>query len=346
MYLTEKEIFGQYNSLIKTYEYFIDKSEVIKDFWKKREMESIIFTGCGSSYCICRSAHISAMMRLGKSSLSIPSGDLLINFNHYEDIIKRSMLISPSRSGSTSEIIKVVKKAKNEYNIPCISISAKEDSDLGQLADLNLVIPWAFDESVCQTQTVTNLFMACLLLIGIISNDKGLLEEIKCATFAGNTYIEEYKGVLKEIAVTGTWKNVVILGDSEISGISMEGALAFMEICRVPSHFYNVLDVRHGPMVTIDDKTLVIASLSPEDKLYQKSLIQDLKDKGALIVTVSTEKENYWGSDYNITLPMYKNYAVAGIPYIFVPQAISFYKSMQMGINPDRPEGLDSWIKL
>lgn len=346
MYLTEKEIFGQYDSLIKTYDYFINKSEEIENFWKKRKMENIIFTGCGSSYSICRSAYISAMMRLGKFSLSVPSGDLLVNFNHYKDIIKKSMFIIPSRSGSTSEIIIVVRKAKSEYNIPCISISAKESSELEQLADLNLVIPWAFDESVCQTQTVTNLYMACLLLIGIISRDEGLLEEIKHATVAGKAYIEEYKGILKEIAVTGTWEKVVILGDSEIGGIAMEGALAFMEICRVPSNFYNVLDVRHGPMVTIDYKTLVIAALSPEEELYQKDLIQDLKHKGAMIVTLSTKKENYWGSDYNITLPMYENYAVAGIPYIFVPQAISFYKAMHMGINPDKPEGLDSWIQL
>ena len=39
------------------------------------------------------------------------------------------------------------------------------------------------------------------------------------------------------------------------SVIASEGALAFKEIARIPSISYHLLDVRHGPMVLIDDKT-------------------------------------------------------------------------------------------
>lgn len=346
MYLVKKEIFDQYNALQRTYDYFIDKADEIRSFWSNNKVEGITFTGCGSSYSICRSAEVSAMMRLGISSSSMATGDLLVNFNHYENIIKNTMLIAPSRSGSTSEVILAIKKAKDAFDIPCVSISTKVDSEVGRLADLSLEIPWAFDESVCQTRTVTNLYMACLLFIGIIGEDKKLLEEIKKAIEAGEAYMDQYKDVLKEIGETPSWEKVVVLGDSEVRGIAEEGALAFMEICRIPANFHNVLDVRHGPMVLINDKTLVIALCSPEDQAYQQDLIEDLKAKGALVVTVSTEDENTWGSDYNIRISKYENFGVMGIPFIFVPQALSYYKAIHRGINPDKPEGLNPYIEL
>lgn len=346
MYIIQREIFDQYNALQKTYDYFIEKAEEIKEFWEENKVGSVTFTGCGSSYTICRSIEVAAMIRFGIPSWSIATGDLLVNFNHYRDIISNTMLIAPSRSGSTSEVVMAVKRAKDGFNNPCVSISTKVDSQLGELSDLNLEIPWAFDESVCQTRTVTNLYIACLLFIGIISDDKRLLEELQHAIELGEAYMQKYKDTMNEIAQKYSWEEVVVLGDSEIKGIAEEGALAFKEICRIPSNFYNVLDVRHGPMVLIDNKTLVIVACSPEDESYQKDLVRDLKAKGALVVTVSTQEVNIWESDYNITVPEYDNYCVMGVPFIFVPQAISFYKALQMGVNPDKPEGLNPWIKL
>lgn len=346
MYKTKQEIFNQYDALQKTYEYFMDRAEDIKKFWQDNKTDSMTFTGCGSSYSICRSAEISTKIRLGIPASSMPTGDLLVNFNHYGNIIEKTMLIAPSRSGSTSEVIMAVKKAQDKYDLPCVSISTKVDSELGRLADLNLEIPWAFDESVCQTRTVTNLYTACLLFIGIIAEDKVLLDELKKAIEIGKDYMNKYKDPIKEIAEKYPWEKVVVLGDSELQGIAEEGALAFMEICRVPSNYYHVLDVRHGPMVLINSKTLVLVACSPEDESYQKDLIRDLKAKGALVVTISSQKDNIWGSDYNISVPEYERFGVMGIPFIFVPQVLSFYKALHEGINPDAPEGLNPWIKL
>lgn len=346
MYKIKNEIFSQYDALKKTYDYFIDRADEIKEFWETNKTDSMTFTGCGSSFSVCRSAEVSARIRLDIPAYSMATGDLLVNFNHYDNVMNKTMLIAPSRSGSTSEVIMAVNKAKEKHNIPCVSISAKVDSELGRLSDLNLEIPWAFDESVCQTRTVTNLYMACLLFVGILADDRDLLEELKQSIHSGNAYIDEYSPIMKEIAQSHPWEKVVVLGDSEVQGIAEEGSLAFKEICRAPSSFHNVLDVRHGPMVLIDNKTLVIVACSPEEESYQKDLISDLKAKGALVVTVSHKKDNVWGADYNISVPKYNNFAVMGVPFIFVPQAVSFYKAIHLGINPDMPEGLDPWIKL
>src|SRR5690606_30131103 len=134
--------------------------------------------GCGSGYYLCQSATVSANMRLHLPSYVIPSGDLWVNFAHYAKMLEGTLIVAPSRSGGTTEVLKAVKKAK-KVGIPVLAVIAKTDSKLAELADLALEIPWAFDESVCQTRNVTNFYMVNLMLLALWANDRGLLEEIK-----------------------------------------------------------------------------------------------------------------------------------------------------------------------
>ena len=98
-------------------------------------------------------------------------------------------------------------------------------------------------------------------------------------------------------------------------------------------------------MVLVDDKTLVIAALSSVEEDLQKDLVKDLKGRGAKVVTISCEGQT-WGADWQVEIPCYRNFAVAGIPFIFIPQAVGLYKALQKGLNPDLPDGLEPMIDL
>jgi len=99
-------------------------------------------------------------------------------------------------------------------------------------------------------------------------------------------------------------------------------------------------------MVMIDEKTLVIMASSPKGVSYQVDLINDLKEKGAKVATIGSKDEKFNNVDLHITIPTFQNYGVRGIPFIFVVQAIAYFKAIHKGINPDVPDGLDHWIKL
>lgn len=333
MYKIEQEILSQYKALEETFIYMMGMKSRIESFTEKTRFKSITFIGCGSSYSLCKSAEISYKLRTGLLANSIAAGDLLLNFSTYKRLLKDTLLVVLSRSGSTNEVVSAVEMAKNELEIPCISISTRERSKLGSIADLNIELPWAFDESVCETRTVTNLYTANLMLTGLMIDDKVLLDEIGKAVKAGELYIEQSREVLKEAVYTEEWEKVVVLADSELSGIAEVGALTFSKICRMPANFYHVLDVRHGPMVLINDKTLVIIACAPDDNTYQMGLIEELKEKGAVVVTVGTKDAKVWGSDYNIMIPHYSNFGVNGIPFILVPQLLSCLKAQKFEVN-------------
>ena len=64
------------------------------------------------------------------------------------------------------------------------------------------------------------------------------------------------------------------------------------------------------------------------------------------MVTISAQEDNLWDANWSVTIPSYHNFAVNGIPFIFIPPAISYYKALERGVDPDRPSGLEPWIKL
>lgn len=345
-FATLAEIDSQYDALRRTVACVADHSAQIREFFGRSPHGAITYVGSGSSYCLCQSAELTARIRLGRPATAIAAGDLMLNYPHYRSLLRDGILVAPSRSGATTEVVAAFRKVRAEFGLPCMGICAAVDSPLAAHCDLTLEIPWAFDRSVCQTRTVSNLYAANLVMVGALNGDTTLLREIDEAVDAGERFMERYTAPLREIAERTTWQKAVVLGDSEIQGIAAESAVALMEIPQVPANYYHVLDVRHGPMVLLDSHTLVIMAVSPYGVGHQRDLVRDLKAKGCLVVTVGPDAVAGFGSDLHVSTAAVTNYAVMGIPFIFVPQIIGYYRAVASGINPDRPQGLDSWIEL
>jgi len=340
------EIMGQYEALGQTYAYFEANAQKIKDFMETAEKSNWIFIGCGSSYSLCIAGELVTLKHLQHPAFSIAAGDLLLNYPQYADLIDNSLIIAPSRSGETSEVIKAVELAKTTSHCKVASICTKENATLSILSDIDLVMPWAFDESTCQTRTVTNLYTAILMLVAIAGDDQDLLDEIKQAIDLGNQYIDEYSNVLKEFVEQYEWERVIVLADAELAGIAQEGVIAFMEISRVPANYFHILDVRHGPIVMIDKDTLVVMACSQHNEQLQVDLISNLKEIGATIACMSEKADNPWNADLHVTIPPYQKQCVRGIPFIFIIQMLAYNKALKKGVDPDAPPGLKPWITL
>lgn len=346
MSYTYSELKSQYDALRKTFDYITARKDELLDFYQKQASQSLTYIGCGSSYYLCQSAEFSAKIRLGKPTSAMASGDLMLNYKSYLKALENSLIIAPTRSGSTSEVLMAIENVKSILTVPVIAITCVENSEIAKIADFTFEIPWAFDESVCQTRTVTNLYAANLLIVGYLSGAGKLIHDIDTAINIGNSYIEAYEGKLKEIA-EDDWRQVVILADGEMQGIATEGALAFTEIARVPGQYYHLLDVRHGPVVLIDNHTLVIICLTTEGYEYQAALVKELINKGAIVITYSdTLKGTIPGVRLSVFSGVKLDTAVCGIPFVFIAQVLAYYKAIQKGVNPDQPDGLNAWIKL
>lgn len=347
MNLTYQEVKKQYLALHQTFNYMLEQRSAIQYLREQVQPDSITFVGCGSSYCLSESAAFSTMLYTHKPALALAGGDLMLNAERYAPLLKNTLLVAPSRSGSTSEIIEAIQRVREQQTLPVLSLSCVAESPLSTYADLSLELPWAFDHSVCQTRTVTNLYVANVLINAFWSENEELIRDIQSAIQLGEGYMEKVEASIREVA-DFAWKRVILLADGELHGLATEGAIAITEIAQAEAHAFHLLDVRHGPMVTIDQDTLVIAALTGEGTDYQHNLIQDIHARGARIIGLADQPNRIpeaW-VDLGITLEHQLHPAAQGIPFIFIPQIVALASAERQGINPDQPDGLEAWVKL
>lgn len=349
MSVTYQEVKQQYAALQQTYDYMLSQRENIVNYVNQQSISSLTFVGCGSSYTLSQSAAFSARLRAGLPAQALAGGDLMLNAKFYLPMLENTLLIAPSRSGSTSEVVESLKllREASGKDLPVISISCVENSPLSQQAGLALELPWAFDHSVCQTRTVTNLYAANLMLNAFLGNDEAVLADIQKAIKQGEDFMAREESKIRE-ASNFHWTNAVLLADGELQGLAAEGAIALTEIARTQAKSYNLLDVRHGPMVTVGPETLVIAAITGEGTKHQTNLLKDIKARGAKIIAFADSADRIPAEyvDCSVVSDNELDVAAQGIPFIFIPQIVALDSAERQGIDPDKPDGLVAWVKL
>ena len=343
MYLTEKEIMSQHEALVITLEHILKQSELLKSFAEGKK--KLVFMGCGSSFMVAKSCQNIFMTQKPACTFAVSGGDYILDPEYYRHVIDDSIVVIFSRSGLTTEILMAANIIKKQQNAKMLSVTMKKNNDLSKISDYDIALPWALDESVCQTRSVTNFYAAALLLCGIFYENRELLSDVKAVIGSNEEFKSCYRGVLEEIG-RKNFDDVVILADGGLCGIAEEGVLAFNEISFVKGNYYNILDYRHGPKTLNDSKTLTIIVPRPSKNRYQEDVIEDIKACGGHVITVGEKDYTEIGADYSVVIEGAKLYESWGIPFIFVAQMIALTKALKKNLNPDKPKGLDAYIEI
>ena len=301
MYLTEKEILDTPIALAKTCEYFRSKESEINDFFANNKQRKFVFLGCGSSYMLSKSAETIFSAFENTTASAIAAGDYIVNTKFWEETVKDSIVVSISRSGKTSEMVRAIKDMKEKFNCPVISLSMQDDNDIMPMSNFDFTMDWCYDKSVCQTRTVANLYAAVLLVASVYSKNPKLAESVEIAASCNAEFQAKYRPVLEKVG-TMDWTDVVVLADGPVCGIAEEAALAFTEIAMLTGRYFHMLDYRHGPMVISGEKTLTLMLINPYEKTLQANMAKDVISRGGPVVTVSADENNIYGATEHITI--------------------------------------------
>lgn len=343
MYLTYKEMMDQYKRLAITKNYLDKEMQNIQEAYEKHNF--VVYIGCGSSYSLAKTMSSSTAIILGKKSMAVSAGDILLRPEVYKKVFQNSLIVAISRSGTTSEILMACEALKkNSCSYELLSYSCTTNQKLALQSDYAFELPWAFDKSICQTGTVSNLYFIGQYTLSVMAKDSERIKALIKIIELGNKFLVENEEESKNIAKMD-WNFGVTLADAEIVGICEEASLAFKEICRLPSNYYNVLDVRHGPIVVINEKTLVFVAIKDINNKLERDLIKDLQSKHCKIVTISDVPLKIDGT-LNFNLGEKTTYSVIGLLLLNMVQMVTYFKALEFDINPDKPTGLDAWINL
>jgi fructoselysine-6-P-deglycase FrlB-like protein len=343
MSTTYDEIMAQYGAMRETAGHIDARWGEIAPFFASRP-KLLAAVGCGSSFSVAKSIADMARMRAGVPAAALAAGDLLLNAERYAALLDGAAVLVVSRSGSTSEILLATERLRAlGCRFSLLSIACVSDSPLAAISDYTLEMPWAFDRSVCQTRTVACMYYAFARVLAKWLGDAPLLADLEAVAEMGPAFAGRAEPVLAELAAR-PWTHAAVLGDAELAGLAEEGALAFKEICQLPSNHYHLLDARHGPMVLFGDKTLILAAVG-EGGPYAADMLRDLAQKGSTVVAFADGDIGFQGGTA-IAFGRKLSHIARGLPFLLLCQLLACFKAASTGADPDAPTGLRPWIEL
>lgn len=353
-YYTAKEISSQPDMWMKTYKRVRAEKEQIKEFIGNivdKKNPCVILTGAGTSAFIGEVLAGTVQKQLKVSSKSIPTTDIITHAEDYFIRSKPTLLVSFARSGDSPESLATVKLAEaNCDDLYQLIITCNKNGELAIKSRSDntyvFILPEETnDRSLAMTSSFSSMLLAGLLILNLddIENMQPIIEGMcEC----GNFILKENLMQLRSIAALD-FKRAVFLGSGPLFGIAHESHLKVQELSdgKVICKYDSFLGFRHGPRAVVDKSTLITYLLSNNAfvRQYELDLIKAIDESptGAKSVGVGHELDKLGlNFDFTINIPD----CAANFPeefysviYILPAQIIGFYKSLDLGLEPDSP---------
>ena len=339
------EIHTSYREISQTMETVLAQSQAVREFF--RQERELVFIACGSSYWMSMSAAMTLRLRTGCKATAIKAGEIVLAPGDYRNLFERPVIITPSRSGSTSEVLEAVRIFKEFYpGAKVFSITEYENTKLAAISDYNVSIPWANEISVCQTRSFNCLWTCFITIAAILADDGKLLSDLKdYLSRAPGLYAKGERLVHQILGDMGGVSLALTLGSGRQYGVVIESAYIITEMAELASNYYHLMEYRHGPVVTAGEHVLIgVCNASERTLPYEEKMSQEARERGGKVVAV-TRRPVDW-ADYNLSLDRDYEPEIVSLFFVFLHQSLAHYISLERGRNPDEPGNLVRFITL
>ncbi|KAB2856022.1 MAG: SIS domain-containing protein, partial [Anaerolineae bacterium] len=135
------------------------QQDALQAIWADANADSLIFTGCGSTYYLAQTAACLAQQQTGIMARGVPASELMLHPESVYPVKSKPILVAISRSAATTETIHAVQAFRRQFAAPIVVISCYDDHPLNLEATLNLGIPAGQEQSVAQTRSFSSMLV-------------------------------------------------------------------------------------------------------------------------------------------------------------------------------------------
>lgn len=349
---TEKEIWGQPDLWLKVYEKIRKEKLTLSTYINSVLTDNkltVILTGAGTSAYIGLSLTGTFTRNFQKHTLAIPTTDLVTHPTNYFYTDQSVLLVSFARSGNSPESVAAARLA-DQLCSKVYHIIITCDGE-GELANYNtqsskyvFVLPEeANDKSLAMTGSYSGMLLTGLLLARYSEID-ALKREVNILNKYAHQILDQADSI--KLLANLDFERVVFLGSGPLFGVATESHLKVQELTdgRIICKNDTFLGFRHGPKAVINRKTLVFLLFSNKPYVFQYEidLLESLNVGQKPLVTagicetafdkINTDNLFLLSAD-GVQL----NEEFLPVCYILPAQMIGYYKSLQLGMNPDSP---------
>ncbi len=317
-----------------------------------KNIKRIMILGMGSSY---NAGSIGAYYFENISKIQ----SQVINASEFIDsgkiVNKNDLVVGITQSGETAETIRALEYAKNK-NAKTLAIVEKSVSQASIISDVTVNIGSGPEYAVASTKTFTSTTISLYIISKyLLSKTQNKNLNNKRMKFEINSLNKRIKNLLKntnkikEVSKKlSKLDHILFLGRDIMHPIAMEGALKMKEVCYIHAEAYPAGEMKHGVNALIG-KNMPSLVMVPSGKSFNKmvSTVNEIRARDGEVIGILDIEDNEINSllsDYLI-IESFNSYLDI-VLYTINLQLISFYTSLILKINPDRPRNLAKTVTV
>lgn len=340
---TLREIHGQPAAWVRAIEAASEMAPRIADMWGTA-LRGAIFTGCGSSYYLSRTAASLYQERLRMPAWAHPGSDIMLYPAMSLGATGPTALVAISRSGETTEILRAVERFRQDAEGPVIAITCYAGTSLEAAADLSVVIEAAGEESPVATRSFTSMLLAAQVIVTSLAREP--VTHLEGLPGSCDRLLSDYGDLGRELGADRRFERLFVLGGGALFGLASEAMLVVKESSLSDGEAYHFLEFRHGPMTLVDTRTLVVGFVSQAAREHELAVLAEMRDLGASVLAVLPDDAPTPAFDHSIVLPGGHADHDRGPLYLPIMQLMAVHRASAKGLDADRPTNLTAVITL
>lgn len=266
-------------------------------------------------------------------------------FKSYISIVKKNdLLIAFSQSGETADTIEAIDEFKKK-GCKIASLVNMYGTTISRISDFEFYTNSGPEICVASTKVFTAQcawgYLLSMTLAGKFKEAKKNINELSKGILPlfKESNLKNIKLVAKKLK---SKEHAFILGKGENSYIALEGALKIKEISYKHVEGFAAGELKHGVIALIEKGTpvfTIIPSSNSADFNDMISSVEQVKARGAFSIGIGTkEAKKREIFDAYISVPQIEN--ISSIANIIPFQLISYFLSVELGNNIDKPRNL------
>jgi glucosamine--fructose-6-phosphate aminotransferase (isomerizing) len=244
------------------------------------------------------------------------------------------LVIAVSQSGATPEIVETL-EALRDAGGRALAITNDPTSALAQAAHEALDLEVGEERAVPATKTVTGQLAAFAILasaLGRVPFSRPQLDAVPEWVQAVLDDPDPTTAVAEGLAGAS---QLIVVARGYLYAAALETALKVKETCSLLADGYSAADLRHGPIAAVTRGFPVVALCASGPAFGDvASLVDVLRARGATVSVVGT------GDTADVPIPAETAEPLAPIVAVVRGQQLAHALSLELGYDPDSPEGL------
>jgi glucosamine--fructose-6-phosphate aminotransferase (isomerizing) len=243
------------------------------------------------------------------------------------------LVIAYSQSGSTPEIIEVA-SALQRTGAKLVAITNTDDSPLGAAADLTILLRAGAEKAVPATKTVSAQMLVGMALAAALSEDSELPQAAAAVPHAVTAILSNTAPMVQLASRLAKVRRLAVIGRGFTYPAALETALKLQETTGLMAHGFSTSDFRHGPIRVLGADSPVVAlagSLPSDDDTRELAASAASRGVPSYLLGTSSEAAGAWPALGTLA---------EGILATVRGQQLALFLSRGLGLDPDRPDGL------